>query len=276
VNGSSHGRATTSEDAPPGAPGTTAPAAAPALLAAQGAIERPGLWRHQQDYLGDRFRFREWPTLAGTSGALPRDLEALMAAAGPHPAVALGHGLGVRSVLAAARYLGRRLAGLVLVAGTPYPTFGAARAAIAGVASRHLATPLWRVFRRAAGGARSRRALVATMRRIELLPDPRDGSDDDGVIEALVALPASRLLAPLAACADDGGSAMLDSIGLPTLVIAGERDPLVPVARVQQMARHLRRSQVLVIAGSGHYPNLERPDLVNLRLERFLQDLGLW
>jgi pimeloyl-ACP methyl ester carboxylesterase len=50
----------------------------------------------------------------------------------------------------------------------------------------------------------------------------------------------------------------LPSIAAPTLVIAGESDPLVPPGNAQILARLLPRARRHLVAGGGHLCLLER------------------
>ena len=54
-------------------------------------------------------------------------------------------------------------------------------------------------------------------------------------------------------------SSRLDALTMPTLVLWGEQDALVPVAVGQALAAALPRAQFEVLAGCGHLPTLEKP-----------------
>jgi pimeloyl-ACP methyl ester carboxylesterase len=54
----------------------------------------------------------------------------------------------------------------------------------------------------------------------------------------------------------------LVSIRVPTLVIHGELDAIIPVARAEMAARAIPNSKLLVIPGAGHVPVLTRPEVV--------------
>ena len=62
----------------------------------------------------------------------------------------------------------------------------------------------------------------------------------------------------------------LAQIRVPTLVIWGERDALVPLAFAQQLSEHLRYEQLVVIKGAGHVPMWDRPQEFNRVLMEFL------
>ena len=56
----------------------------------------------------------------------------------------------------------------------------------------------------------------------------------------------------------------------PALLLWGELDPLVPLAHARALSRALPHATSLVLAGCGHVPQYELPDLTNRLLNRFL------
>jgi pimeloyl-ACP methyl ester carboxylesterase len=64
-------------------------------------------------------------------------------------------------------------------------------------------------------------------------------------------------------------AAELRSISAPTLVICGDRDPLVPVGQAWQLARQVRDGRLLVVPDGGHDVLVRRPGLVNDALLEF-------
>lgn len=59
---------------------------------------------------------------------------------------------------------------------------------------------------------------------------------------------------------------------LPTLVLLGARDAVVPVGGAGWISRSLPDARVVVIPGAGHVPMLDRPAAVHAELRRFLDD----
>jgi len=51
----------------------------------------------------------------------------------------------------------------------------------------------------------------------------------------------------------------LARIEAPTLVMAGELDPLIPLASVEALAAAIHGAQLMVFPGAGHRPHTERP-----------------
>lgn len=61
----------------------------------------------------------------------------------------------------------------------------------------------------------------------------------------------------------------LRSIDAPTLVAAGDRDPFVPVAQADALARQVRDGRLLVMPGVGHDSLVDRPAVLHAALDDF-------
>jgi pimeloyl-ACP methyl ester carboxylesterase len=59
----------------------------------------------------------------------------------------------------------------------------------------------------------------------------------------------------------------LPELAMPTLIVWGERDRVVPLAQARDAVGRLRRGRLVVIPDCGHLPQIERPEL-------FLEALG--
>lgn len=57
---------------------------------------------------------------------------------------------------------------------------------------------------------------------------------------------------------------------VPTLVVVGTDDEYTPVSDAEAMHAALPDSELLVISGAAHMPNLERPEEFNAALATFL------
>lgn len=89
------------------------------------------------------------------------------------------------------------------------------------------------------------------------------------------AAPAASVSAALLGMAERADStALLGSIRVPTLVIAGEEDQLTPPEDARALAREIPGAELELVAGAGHLPNLERPDVFNRVLGAFLSGLS--
>jgi pimeloyl-ACP methyl ester carboxylesterase len=67
---------------------------------------------------------------------------------------------------------------------------------------------------------------------------------------------------------------LLSQIDVPTLLVTGSRDAFTPRSAAERMARRIRGSELMVIPGATHYALLEYPEMLNLRLEKFLRERG--
>lgn len=75
------------------------------------------------------------------------------------------------------------------------------------------------------------------------------------------------------ACMDRAESlAYLPQIDMPTLVIGGAEDKLIPVELQQEIASGIKGAKMAVIAGSGHITNMEKPDAMNEAIDTFLRE----
>ncbi len=84
-------------------------------------------------------------------------------------------------------------------------------------------------------------------------------------------------LAALRATVDLGGQRevlpdRLPELRVPTLVLWGESDAIVPVRHAREAAARLRKGVLHRIPRCGHLPQVERPDLFAAALRDFLQE----
>jgi len=63
-------------------------------------------------------------------------------------------------------------------------------------------------------------------------------------------------------------------IGVPTLVVEGECDKLLPHGWAAEIARQIPGGRFAVIPRAGHCPQIEQPDAVNALLVDFLAEIG--
>jgi pimeloyl-ACP methyl ester carboxylesterase len=64
----------------------------------------------------------------------------------------------------------------------------------------------------------------------------------------------------------------LPGIAVPTLVVAGDRDQLTPLACAQEMARLIPGAELFVIPDGTHAALVEQPLLLALRVRQFLEE----
>ncbi|MFC2054182.1 alpha/beta fold hydrolase, partial [Chloroflexota bacterium] len=64
---------------------------------------------------------------------------------------------------------------------------------------------------------------------------------------------------------------ILAEINIPTLIIHGVDDQIVPLDEARQMAAAIPNANLDIIPGAGHLLNLERPNLFNASISKFLE-----
>ena len=66
----------------------------------------------------------------------------------------------------------------------------------------------------------------------------------------------------------------LSTIKIPTLIMVGEDDPGTPVAVSEAMHQRIPNSRMVIIPSARHLSNVEQPEVFNVTLLKFLEDLG--
>lgn len=114
--------------------------------------------------------------------------------------------------------------------------------------------------------ARSRRTLLSIVAAhpsrlpAPLVSEQLKGSGKPGFVPAMDALTSYPIRDRLA------------EIKAPTLIVWGEKDPLVPVRDAWEFGRLIPGSRVVVYEDTGHVAMFERPAAFNALLEEFLED----
>lgn len=186
-------------------------------------------------------------------------------------AVVVGHSMGGDVAAHVAMQAPARVAGLVLVdAAIREP----------GDGGPSLAGALLRVPPVVQVGRQLVRRLVSEDRLVSIL---RSAYADPAVVTPAVAegyLAQIRTrdwdLALLATMRDmaDSLPRPLASVGVPTLVVWGARDPWIPLATGQRLVREVPGARWAPIDGAGHLPFEERPDAFIAALLPFLQEVS--
>lgn len=68
------------------------------------------------------------------------------------------------------------------------------------------------------------------------------------------------------------GTPVLDRINIPALIIAGGKDSVTPKRFQDLLHQKIKGSEFLMVPMGSHCTQLDLPDLVNLRIEKFLKD----
>jgi pimeloyl-ACP methyl ester carboxylesterase len=90
--------------------------------------------------------------------------------------------------------------------------------------------------------------------------------------DMMLATSAEGMVGALAAMRDRPDSTPdLPGLAVPTLVIHGEDDQLIPPAEAQAMAAAIPEAELVIVPGAGHMVNLEQPAVFNEAVRGFLE-----
>jgi pimeloyl-ACP methyl ester carboxylesterase len=236
----------------------------PAILAIPGMGDRRQVYRHltpalvaagcrvvTMDLRGMGESSAEWAAVADYSDdAIASDVLALIDALGLTDVVLVGNSLGAAAaVLAATR--SDRVRGLVLI----------------GPFAREVPMKWWQkaAFSALLAPPWGRTAWVGYYEsRMYPGPKPADLDAYTAELSRVLAEPGRmKALRALAANTHAESGAVLDAVAVPTLVVMGSADPDFPdPAAEAQVVAAATHGEVLMVEGSGHYPQADQPDVV--------------
>jgi pimeloyl-ACP methyl ester carboxylesterase len=260
----------------------------PAVVLANGLGGPISSWRHQIDYLRDRYRIVSWDYrgLYGSSrppGDPPRvdvpvqvdDLERVLEATGIERAAFIGWSMGVQVLL---EFYGRhpdRASHLVLINGTygkPLHTVAVPLAARVVPVLVDQARRFHRVGSTVLEHASRWTDTALWLKRLRLMGHTLDEELFRDLARDFATLDLDLYLQTLRELGDHDATHVLETISVPTLVITGDRDSFTPRQLAQQMARRIPGGEILIVRGATHYAAIEYPELINLRIEKFFRE----
>jgi pimeloyl-ACP methyl ester carboxylesterase len=260
----------------------------PAVVLTDGIACSGFVWKYLEPALAGQRRVLRWHYRGHGRSEPPRDprrvsvldcvddLLAVLDAAGERRAVLAGHSMGVQVCLETHRAAPGRVAGLLLVCGSPghpldtfhdqpwlaraFPvlkdlveTFpAAARLIFEKVVPSEIVYQI-------GSALEVNRSLV---KREDLLPYLEQVSRLDPVFFAHM----------LSCAAAHDATDHLKGVDVPTLVVAGEKDTWTPLWLSERMHASISDCELLVLPGGTHVGPIEHPELVQLRVEKFLRE----
>ena len=202
-----------------------------------------------------------------------RDLLAVLDELKIKDAVILGHSLGVNVALEFYRQNPERVAGLVLANGTAKRPFEMimnmnVRAAIPLIRAAFDKAPgifssLWK-FQKGNQLVRTVLGMTGFNPHLSHKSDIRRYADDLADIPMDVFLRLCEDFDPYDA------TDWLHEVKVPTLVIAGDQDVITPMSQQEHIHQHIKGSSLEVINHGSHFSQMDLPDLINLKVEKFL------
>jgi pimeloyl-ACP methyl ester carboxylesterase len=106
----------------------------------------------------------------------------------------------------------------------------------------------------------------------KMLTDTAIAAMRDEVGEWMLAQPPPALVADLTAMRDRPDSSQtLAALDVPVLVVAGEKDPIIPLIEAESMAAAARDGRLVVVENAAHLVPVEQPAVLNQALRQHLE-----
>lgn len=157
--------------------------------------------------------------------------------------------------------LGKMIRRLDLASG--FPT-------LAGVA-KHFASLLEGPFR----GLASRPVIGGLIRQSGLIAATADTNALVDLLRGMASCDLRTLLASYEEVSGDSQPSLLQEVGVPSLIVGGQRDPFVPEWMSEEMASTLPDSRLEIYERATHYLPIEYPARLSDDLRKFWSDLGI-
>lgn len=264
----------------------------PALVLCNGLGVSTFFWNHVRAAFAGSYRVVLWDYRGhGRSGPAPtsgfgirtcaEDLFRVMDHLGIEQAVLAGHSLGSQTIYEAYRMHPERVRALV-------PTLGGYGRTMETFFNTRLSIPAFKAMRALAmvRPSLSQRVMKTAVglpitwsvaKALKLVhPDLCPREEMDPYLEHLARLDLSTYFQLAQDIQDHDASDLLPKIEVPVLVFGADRDLFTPVSLSERMASFIPGAELCIIRGGSHAALIEQPQLISLRLERFLVErLGL-
>ncbi len=212
-----------------------------------------------------------------TIETLASDLDRLCETLGIGPAVLLGHSMGVNVVLEFQRRFPNRVKAMVLANGTPRSPLetmfstNAFQKIFEGLRLLQRLAPgtyrkLWRLQK---GNQLIRSLMLLGGFNPHLTP-----IEDVGLyVDQVADLDPEVLLRLMASYENWDATSWLHTLRIPTLIISGREDRVIPLAQQELMHQLIPGSEFFPVAHGSHCPQMDLPGLVNARIIEFLKKI---
>lgn len=206
--------------------------------------------------------------------SLADDLGQVRRHLGDPPCVLFGHSLGCQVALEAYRQRPEKVRALVLLCGS----FGNVTSTFHGGPVLDLILPqLLDVAQRVPEVVRAiwsrlpaKLSLKIALRAGEIDRERIHAEDVLPYLAHMTHVDFPMFLRMLRAAGEHTAGDLLPQIDVPVLVVAGERDTFTPAFLARAMAAALPRGELLMVPRGTHVTPIERPELVDARVEQFL------
>lgn len=263
----------------------------PAIVCCNGVGVSSFFWKYVVRYFAPKQRVVTWDYRGHNSSGLPKklthralnmstnahDLLAVLDACDVSRAVLLGHSMGCQVILEFWRLYPERVAALVPICGPygkPLDTF---------FNWPELSQPVFEIFHQLAVSYPDEfQAVIRPLLRTRLPyaiaslgavnAQLADFEDLRAYFEHLSEMKLQVFFMMAHEMQKHDAGPWLSKINVPTLVVAGEHDLFTPLPLSAEMQHRIPDAELLLLPKGSHAGLIEHPELLNLRLEKFLRE----
>jgi pimeloyl-ACP methyl ester carboxylesterase len=231
------------------------------------------IWHAQQESLGEHFRVLT-PDLRGhgRSPAPPgiydmdlmaRDVLAWLDARQVKKAVIMGHSMGGYVALATWKRQPERFLALGLIASH------------AGADTEEGRQGRYKLVDKVAAEG-SQAAAAALLPKLFAPGSSAEVPTFDQVRQMILQTPVAGIIGSLQGMAvRPDSTSILANVRVPTLIVAGSRDQIIPLEKAKSLAATLPMATLALVDNAGHMPMLEQPQATTTAIRQFLQAAAL-
>lgn len=261
----------------------------PAIVCCNGVGVSTFFWKYVAEYFGAYRRVVTWDYRGHNGSGMPAELEpanftmeinaqdciAVLDAAGVDKAVFLGHSMGCQVIFEIWHQFPERVAGLVPVCGPygrPLDTVPGSPALAQGVFDAfYMAVNSYPELSQAVLRPLLRSALPMQIARLGVINAQLAAVDDmQPYFDHLSQMELRVFFLMAGEMQNHNAESWLGDIDVPTLVVAGESDLMTPMSLSHRMQEKIPGAELLVLPKGSHAGLIEHPELLNLRLHKFL------
>lgn len=262
----------------------------PTIVCCNGVGVSTFFWKYVVDYFSATHRVVTWDYRGHNRSGRPaemtpenftielnaRDCLAVLDDAGVEHAVFVGHSMGCQVIFELWRQAPERVAGLVPICGPygrPLDTFGVPAVSHALFDTLYGAVNAWPDEFQAVLRPLLRSPLPLQIARMGAINGQLAAAEDmQPYFDHLSQMELRVFFLMSGEMQKHDAGPWLGRIDAPTLVVAGEHDLMTPLSLAHEMTDRIADAELLILPKGSHAGLIEHPELLNLRLEKFLRE----